>query len=142
MWVCPACGRSFANRNQTHTCRALGSVEDHLRGKPAEVVATYRALEAAVLALGPVEVLAERSRIAFHVRLSFAGCVVRRRWVDATVLLARRLESPRFAKVVTYSPRNHGLTFRLTSPGEVDDEVARWLAEAYEVGLQRHLGHR
>ena len=20
MWMCPACGRSFANRNQAHTC--------------------------------------------------------------------------------------------------------------------------
>jgi hypothetical protein len=29
--------------------------------------------------------------------------------------------------------------FRLVSPGEVDQEFFGWLAEAYQVGHQRHL---
>jgi hypothetical protein len=29
--------------------------------------------------------------------------------------------------------------FRLTGPAEVDQEFAAWLAEAYQVGAQRHL---
>ena len=28
LWTCPECGRRFANRHQTHTCRPLGSLED------------------------------------------------------------------------------------------------------------------
>ena len=32
--------------------------------------------------------------------------------------------------------------FRLTSPAEVDDEVAAWFAEAYAVGEQRHIERR
>jgi hypothetical protein len=30
--------------------------------------------------------------------------------------------------------------FRLTSPTDVDEEFAAWLAEAYQVGARRHLG--
>jgi hypothetical protein len=142
MWTCPDCGRTFANRNQTHACRGLGRVEDHLRDRSPEVVATYRALESAVRALGPVDVLAERTRIAFHRRMSFAACTLRRSWVDAHVVLARRIRDPRFTSVQTFSPRNHLHVFRLRSPEEVDDRVRAWLAEAYEVGEQRHLERR
>jgi hypothetical protein len=70
--------------------------------------------------------------------MSFGALVPRTRWVDGHVVLARRRESPRFARVKTYSPRNHLHAFRLIGPDEVDDEVRGWLAEAYEVGMQRH----
>jgi hypothetical protein len=56
------------------------------------------------------------------------------------VVLARRLEHPRFRRVESFSPRNHLHQFRLARLDEVDEEVAGWLAEAYRVGQQRHLG--
>jgi hypothetical protein len=40
------------------------------------------------------------------------------------------MESPRFRRVETYSPRNHLHAFRLAGPDEVDDDVRAWLAEA------------
>lgn len=85
-------------------------------------------------------VIPEKTRIAFQVRMSFAAVTLRRRWVDAHVVLARRLESVRFRRIQTFSPRNHVHEFRLAAPEEVDDEVALWLAEAYRVGRQEHLG--
>ena len=54
--------------------------------------------------------------------------------------LARRLEHPRFRRVESFSPRNHLHLFRLARLEEADEEVAAWLAEAYRVGEQRHLG--
>jgi hypothetical protein len=142
MWRCPRCGRTFANRNQTHTCRALGTVEDHLAGKPPTVVATYRAYEAMVRSLGEVDVLAEKTRIAFHRRMSFAGAVVLSDRVRASVVLAERRDSPRFTRVETYSPRNHVHTWEMRSPEEVDDQVRTWLEAAFAVGEQRHLDRR
>jgi hypothetical protein len=71
--------------------------------------------------------------------MSFAALTVRARWVDGHVVLARRLDSPRFRRIETFSPRNHLHAFRLESAAEVDDQVADWLAEAYAVGMQRHL---
>ena len=55
------------------------------------------------------------------------------------MVLARRLEHPRFRRVESFSPRNHVHHFRLATLEEVDQEVAAWLAEAYRVGEQRHL---
>ena len=138
LWTCPRCGRRFANRNQTHAC---GRVElaEHLAGKPPEVVATFWRLVELAERNGPVTVVPERTRVAFQVRMSFAAFSLRRRWVDGHVVLARRLEHPRFTRVESYSPRNHLHAFRLRGPGEADEEVAAWLAEAYQVGAQRHL---
>jgi hypothetical protein len=29
LWECPACGRLFANRNQTHTCASPHALDEH-----------------------------------------------------------------------------------------------------------------
>lgn len=138
LWRCPRCGRVFANRNQTHTC-GLHSLEEHFAGREPIAIDTYLAFEAAARETGDVIVLPEKTRVAFQVRMSFAAATIRRRWVDAHVVLARRLDSPRFRKVETFSPRNHLHLFRLAAPEEVDAEVKAWLQEAYAVGAQQHL---
>jgi hypothetical protein len=140
LWTCPRCGRGFANRNQTHTCRPLVALDAHFDGNPPEIRAIFDAVLAVAERCGPVTVLPERTRIALAARMSFCALQPRRAWVDGHVVLARRLESPRFRRIETLGPRNHLHTFRLASLEEVDDEVAAWLAEAYEVGMQRHLG--
>jgi hypothetical protein len=141
MWTCPRCGRSFANRNQSHACAPLDAgLERHLEGKDPEMVAIFRRLVELAERNGPVTVLPEKTRIAFQVRMSFAAFELRRRWVDGHVVLARRLEHPRFRRVETFSPHNHLHQFRLQHLDEVDEEVAAFLAEAYRVGEQRHLG--
>jgi hypothetical protein len=140
LWPCPSCGRTFANRNESHTCARLGDLDRHFAGTIPEVRATFDRILAVLAPVGPVEVLAERTRIALHVRMSFAAFLPRRRWLTGHLVLARRIDSPRLPRVETYSPRNVLHAFRLDGPAEVDGEFAAWLAEAYRVGEQRHLG--
>ena len=45
--------------------------------------------------------------------MSFAAFVIRKNWIDGHVVLARRLENPRFRRIETFSPRNHLHAFRL-----------------------------
>jgi hypothetical protein len=142
LWECPRCGRTFASVNQTHTCAALGDLDRHFAACDPAIRATFDRIRAIVERLGPVSVLPEKSRIAFHVRMSFAAVMPRRTWLDGHLVLARRVDSQRFRKIEVFSPRNILHTFRLTTPAEVDAEFAAWLAEAYEVGEQRHLGRR
>jgi hypothetical protein len=141
LWTCPNCGRAFANRKQFHFCSNVG-LEDHFAGRDPQVIATCHALLEAAEKSGPVKVLPEKTRIAFQVRMSFAAFSLRRHWVDGHVVLARRLESPRFRRIDVISPRNQVHVFRLEEPSEVDDEVGRWLREAYSVGEQKHLKPR
>jgi Domain of unknown function (DUF5655) len=140
LWTCPECGRAFARPNQTHTCRPLVALESHFAGRPALVREIFDRVVELASRCGPVTVLPEGTRIALAARMSFCALMPRRAWVDGHVVLARRLESPRFRRIETFGPRNHLHAFRVSSVDEVDDEVAGWLAEAYEVGMQRHLG--
>jgi hypothetical protein len=110
LWRCPACGRTFAARNQVHTCAVLGDLERHFAGREPVVRATFDAVLAAVAELGPVEVLAEA------------------------------VESPRFVAVQVFAPHNVVHEFRLDTPTDVDEEFRSWLAMAYDVGRQRHHG--
>ena len=139
MWRCPQCQREFANTSQSHAC-GRHSLDAHFEGKPPHIRAIYDAFVEALAAIGPVIVLPEKTRIAFQVRMSFAQLTPRRNWVDGHVVLARRLEHPRFRSVQTFSPRNHLHVFRLVDVGDVDDDVRAWLKEAYAIGEQRHLG--
>jgi len=141
MWTCPDCGRAFANRNQSHFCSHV-RLDEHLKGREPNVVETfYRLLEAAKKN-GTITVLPEKTRIAFQVRMSFAAFTLRKRWVDGHVVLARRLDSPRFRRIDYISPRNQVHVFRLHEPAQVDAEVEMWLAEAYAIGEQKHLTTR
>ena len=138
LWHCDRCGRDFANRNQSHACGTY-DLEHHFRGKPPEIRALFDLVVRMLDDIGPVRVLPEKTRIAFQVRMSFAQLTPRRGWIDGHVVLARRLERPRFRSVETFSPRNHLHTFRLARPDDVDAELRAWLAEAYLVGKQEHL---
>lgn len=139
LWRCPSCERTFANRNQTHTCAPLRDVGAHFIGSAPPVRASFDRILDVVAELGPVTVLAEKTRIALHVRMSFAALVPRKAWLNGHLVLARRVDSPRFHAIEVYSPRNVLHAFRLHAPDEVDGEFAAWLTEAYRVGEQRHL---
>jgi hypothetical protein len=137
LWECPACGRSFANRNQSHACGRHG-LEAHFAGRDGEVRRIFDAFRAMLESFGPVEVLPEKTRIAFHVRMSFAQLTVRRRWVLGHFVLARRAKDPLFTKVETISPRNHVHHFRLDRADEVE-RLLDYGREAVAVGRQEHL---
>jgi len=139
LWTCPRCGRGFANRNQTHTCRPLVPLDEHFAGRPPEIRAIFDAVLAVAERCGPVTVLPEQTRIALAARMSFCALQPRSAWLDGHVVLARRFEHPRFRRIETFSPRNHLHAFRITSADEIDADFTAWMTEAYQVGEQRHL---
>jgi Domain of unknown function (DUF5655) len=137
LWTCPACGRAFANPNQSHAC-GRHQLAPHFEGRSEKVRAIYDAFLAMLREFGPVTVLPEKTRIAFQVRMSFAQLTIRRDWVLGHLVLARRVEDPVFTRVETFSPRNHLHAFRLDDPAAVE-RLRAYAGEAYAVGRQDHL---
>ena len=141
LWQCGKCGRSFANRNQTHSCSNV-SLESHFAGRSENVRKLFDALSAMIKQSGPVRILPEKTRIAFQVRMSFIAVQVRQDYLIGHFVFARRLDHPRFTRVETFSPRNHLHAFRLDSVADLNDEFETWVREAYAVGEQKHLRER
>lgn len=96
--------------NPDHTCAALKTLESHFVDRDPRVRATHDAIVEALKSIGPVTVLPEKTRIALQVRMSFAALMPRKRWLDGHLVLARLIDSPRFRRIETFSPRNilHG----------------------------------
>jgi hypothetical protein len=138
LWICKACGRGFANRNQSHACGSH-DLEHHFRGKAPELRELFDAFAEMLDHCGDVTVLPEKSRIAFQVRMSFAQVTPKQRWLDGHFVLARRAEHPIFRRIETISPRNHVHHFRLTRPSDMTAEFRAFAEEAYRVGRQEHL---
>lgn len=138
LWTCPRCGNEFVNRSQYHSCKRyeLGTL---FEGKPAHVRALYDRFHEMVERCGPAKVLPYRDKVAYMVRVRFAGAAPAARWLDVGFWLPRRVESPRFHKIQTIYPNAHVHLVRITEASQLDAEVQAWLAEAYEVGCQRHL---
>ena len=138
LWTCPACGRSFANRNQSHACgrHALGA---HFDGKPPAIRRLFDAFVARLGEIGPFEILPQKTRIAFHVRMSFAQLTPRRGWIDGHLVLAEPSPRPFVRRIDRISARNHVHHFRLAGEADLDSDFLALLREAYAVGEQRHL---
>lgn len=138
MWKCEGCGRQFTNRNQSHFCGRY-TLQHHLRGRTPEALRIFREFVKMARRCGRVAILPEKTRIAFQARMSFAAVSFRRDGLNGHLVLASRVENPRFVKIETISPRNHVHHFRLHSLSELDAEFTELLHDAYRVGQQLHL---
>jgi hypothetical protein len=119
-----------------HSCGQY-SVRQFLSGKSRHAISLYRHFEALVRACGPVQIAPAKTRIGFQVRMIFAAVnKLGDHGLDAHVVLARRLESPRFRRIETLTPRCQLHHFRIESLSELDEEVQGWLREAYRVGTR------
>jgi hypothetical protein len=124
-----------------HSCSSY-QVDEHFSRSLPQVRATFDEFMAALEACGPVEVIAQKTRIAIMAQVRFAGCVVRKNWLLANLWLTRRADHPALQRVEEFGPGSYGHQFRLDSPADVDAGLRALIAEAYRVGLREHLKPR
>jgi hypothetical protein len=92
---------------------------------------------------GPVEVIAQRTRIVIMGRVRFAGAVVLRDRVRLNVALTRRLDVPWLTDIESYNSRWHAHRFEARTAADVDAiaELPALLCEGYhDLGQQESLG--
>lgn len=142
VWTCTRCGREFANRNQWHSCGTFRA-EDHLEGATPAVANLYRRFERIVRSCGPVSLTPTKEHIAFRGLVQFAGVKVQKDGLRIGLVFGRRLESPRFVKISTFSPGSHLHSLFIRSPSDLDDELVGWVQEACRAGqLRQRSGSR
>jgi hypothetical protein len=89
--------------------------------------------------LGPIDVRASKSQVAFRLRRGFAylwmpGQYLRTPTAEVvlSIALGRLDQSPRFKQVAHPSPGQWLHHLEIHDLDDIDDEVARWLLEATE----------
>ena len=108
-----------------------GSVDALFAGKDPVVPAIYERIVAAVVPLGPVEQQPKKTSIHLARGTGFAGVHPRKSAVILNLRLDRQLAGSRIVKSEQVSKNRFHNEVRLTSPDDVDAEVAGWLREAY-----------
>lgn len=140
-WTCPRCERTFANTNQAHACQRT-TLAEHLVDKTDFSVAILDRVIEALEAAGEFRIHAQKTRVAFISRMTFAGCVMAKRWVDLSFVLPEPLDSERMRRLELYGPTSWGHVVRLHDPDAVDSEVRNWLEAALLRGDQETLDPR
>jgi hypothetical protein len=120
-----------------HSCFTQ-SIDDFFKGKNPKLRTLYDAYAQLIENIcGPVIVNVNKTRISFQARTRFAAVPgMTKDTLICHVWLKTKIESPRFSKVELFPPNNYVCQFRIKEAGELDDEVASWIAEAYRVGMQ------
>lgn len=134
-WRCPQCGRRFRQRTREHSCdvRSLASHLDRA-SPPVKELATV--VLDTLADIGPHAVVPVKTMIVVRAASNFAGLVMRRNSVDVAFFLPRMLNSTRIHKIEKVGPSKYAHHTRLTSIGDVDAQLIKWLREAYEVGAR------
>ena len=118
------------------------TVERHLQGKRPEVIALYHRFIELAQACGPFTCAVSKSASTLKgTRRGFAGAVLGERALRGYLDLPRRVQDARISRSAPYTKRLYVHHFRIDRPGQLDNQFAGWLGEAYQVGAGAHLGH-
>lgn len=132
MWICPKCGNAFANKRNWHSCVRVPLAE-HFRNKP-KARQLFAAFRAAIAAIGPTRLVSSKTRIAFMVRVRFAGCTVKKDSLRAGLWLPHDADPPRAVKKDFIPPHYYLFSFDIREPRDIDADFRRLLREAYHLG--------
>jgi hypothetical protein len=109
------------------------TVAQHFDHRPAALRAIYRAILKAARKLGPVREEPKKTSIHLARTTAFAGVATRRAALILTLKSATDVSSPRIRKRERASINRWHLEVELATPAEVDQEIATWLARAYDL---------
>ena len=109
------------------------TVDDHFAGKPPAVREVYDRLLTTLRTLGPVQEEPKKTSIHLVRSSALAGVEVRRDYLFVNIKSSSPIESPRVTKPERLSARRFHQKVKLSSSAEVDAELRRWLADAYEL---------
>jgi hypothetical protein len=121
-----------------HSC-ARHDLDDVFRGRPARVRALFDRFRAMLDERGPTTMIVYRDRVAFMVKVRFAGVTPRRDHVELGFWFTERHEEPRFSKIETLATNAHVHRARIRRLDELDDTVRGWIERAYRIGCREHL---
>jgi len=140
MWTCPKCKHKFFNKNQSHSCGSY-TLDDFLKGKPAKSVALFNFFLAEYKTIGPFELHPVKTRVALLTKMRF--CSINKIGTDHIdihlVLTALFADTLCFHKIDNLANRFFVHHARLYNKDDINQELKKYMAMAYEVGDRAHV---
>ena len=127
--------------NIWHSCTSY-TLDDAFARSTPDARAAFEAFVALIERCGPVEVIAQKTRIVIMGRVRFAGATVLRDRVRLNVALTRKIDAPWVERIQSYGERWNAHRFVVASPAELDriEELPALVCEGYrDLGMQGSL---
>jgi hypothetical protein len=109
------------------------SIASHFVGKEPATRKIYDRLLKTSSRFGLIIEDPKKTSIHLVNRTAFAGVATQKSGILLTIKSQRKLDSPRIRKTEQASSRRFYHYLKLSSPAEVDAELAAWLKAAYEL---------
>ena len=107
------------------------SINSHFEGKTPNVRQIYDRLLRSLKKIGPIREDPKKTSIHLVNATALAGVATRKDSIVLTIKSDRPLASPRIHKSEQVSARRFHHEVKLIKPADVDEELVRWLKEAY-----------
>jgi hypothetical protein len=125
-----------------HSCSSYTLDEAFARSTPA-ARAAFDAFVALIARCGPIEVIAQKTRVVVMARVRFAGGVALRDRVRLNVALTRRIDAPWVERMDTYlGGRWNAHHFTVREPADLEriPDLSALVCEGYrDLGMQGSL---
>jgi hypothetical protein len=129
-WRCPDCDRTFARRNQPHSCRRV-PIEAHV-APDGTSRRLFEALLAAVAThVGPCEVLSLPCCIHLTATDDFLAVLPKRDRLEIRFTVHRRIPGPRISARAQTGRDTYKHRVDISAVEDLDPELLGWLREAY-----------
>jgi hypothetical protein len=131
LWTCYKCGKQYKLSQRSYTCIPF-TLEHHFEVKPAGEALYQRLVQAVKKQVGLFTVEFTASCIFFANGFTFTRVQILNNSIRVSLVLSREIEIGRYKQVVKISEDHHLYYFDITAAGDIDDELMRWIQEAYQ----------
>ena len=130
-WVCPQCQRHFGRARQSHECAPAMTLEDYFSTGPARERPIFEAVRRHLETIGPLHVEPVSVGIFLKRSRGFAELRPLRDWVALSFSLPFRAQHRLITRKVIPGGRGYFHVVNLQGPEDLDQDIRRWLTEAY-----------
>jgi predicted transport protein len=109
--------------------------QELFEGKSQSVRDLYNLLVDEINKLGPVQEIKKAISISFENRRPFASVLIRNRSIKLVLRAQHRITNQRILSIDRVDDTSFDHTVVLDSKNDIDDELMKWLGEAYQATL-------
>jgi hypothetical protein len=109
------------------------SVDTLFEGKDPQAKATYQRLISALQEFGSINVTPKQTSIHLEKNSGFAGVHPRKSYFNLEFRTDYKIDDPRITRLQQLSARRFEHTVKLQNESEIDDQLLKWLKDAYDL---------
>lgn len=131
LWKCPKCGRQFARKGQSHSCRSY-ALEQHFKGKETGKLLYESFIKAVETPLGALKIESLECCIHLVSTVTFAAVKIYKNKIQVEFATDHPLESERFTKAEQLSAHRFLYFVDIMKEVDLDTQLIQWVVEAYD----------